>query len=182
MGAKPAETFSRAAIAAKKRVGAHFRLTHCGIYFMVAAMKSIWRHKRQPMPVRIFCLVLMAALSANSLLAAVNTVPDCNPQRCCLDGSANTPAAFKAEGVRLSCCCDPGKAIPCHMSAAPLANAPLAIVPASTGSILAPNPALLKESHPVTLPNSTRPPLAGDLLDAAHSPPALYLQTCRLIC
>ena len=135
------------------------------------------------MPVRIFCLVLMAALSANSLLAAVNTAPDCNPQRCCcMDDRANTPVAVKAEGFRHACCCDPEKATPCHMSAAPLPHYPLALLPTSTGSPLASNLALLDESHPAAFPGTPRPPFAGDILDAAHSPPPLYLKTCRLIC
>ncbi|MCB2149240.1 MAG: hypothetical protein KQI81_22355 [Deltaproteobacteria bacterium] len=146
-------------------------------------MKPIRLNNRPMILARLFCLVLMAALLANPVLAAVSTAMDCGGQCCCCadTGHGSTPTISGNTDMN-SACCGPTGSIPCHLSDGRLPNAPPALIQTAKSSL---------DSTIFLLPGnrnagvSPRPRhLSTSRIDTGTiiPIPPLYLQSCRLIC
>lgn len=150
---------------------------------MVAAMNPIrWQKRPSPLAV-IFCLVLTVALSATSLLAAVNTLAACDRQCCCYaaprHGSVPTigSAADSDAG-----CCNPTGLSPCNMSAAELPTSSPALVQ-TTGQASDQSGHAWLAAGKLSLPlQSHLAPVPWAPITHVHDTLPVYLKTCRLIC
>ena len=150
---------------------------------MVPALKWFRRDKRSSPLAIILCLVLTAALSATSLLAAVNAVAACDRQCCCctpsIHGSTVTIRNATEAGAG---CCGPVESSPCNMSAGELPASPPALLQ-TTGQAGDPpaQPSLAADKFTVPFRSFLSPaPWAPNAHE--HNLLPVYLQTCRLIC
>lgn len=149
---------------------------------MVPDMRPAQLHKPTIILVRLCCLLLMAALLANPVLAVVSTSMDCGGQCCCADtGHGPTPTIGSNTDTN-SACCGPTGSTPCHLSAGSLPDAPLALTQ-TTKSTLSDAVHLQSGSSNagVSLP-SHRLSISKTDIGAIIPLPPLYLQSCRLIC
>ena len=146
-------------------------------------MNRLHGHRRHGMPIRLFCLVLMAVLSASPLLAAVSTLADCDRQCCCCADTRHGPTVkvYRGSGMGSSCC-DSTSSRPCHMSDDNLPESPLALVQTAPAPPVRSTPLLLDLDR-----TGARAFVAASFIPWADNGPRpidspIYLQTCRLIC
>lgn len=150
---------------------------------MVPTMKRFAWHKPHLMAVRIFCLVLMAALSANPILAAVNTVAECGRQCCCYSDTRHEAIrTVNIDSGNYSGCCGPAGISPCHMSDGSMPETPLALIHTAERSPVDPISLLLNPSPPAAKPEAFKLPISWGDAGPEFNPSPLYLKTCRLIC
>jgi hypothetical protein len=127
----------------------------------------------------MLCLGLMVALSANTLLAAVNTSATCDGMCCCRIDTRHGPAEIIVIDAG---CCRAAGATPCHMSEANFPDSPLALNQASTESPLDPLHLLATRTNRTSGMNiHSRSKLRIASGPDRHFFPR-YLQNCRLIC
>lgn len=146
-------------------------------------MKALPRHNRPILAGRLFCLMVMAILLANPVLATVSAALACNGQSCCCADAEETAAVtIRSIAPAQAACCRPTDAAPCNMSAGGLPDAAPALIHTPDR----------QSTDPVyPLPGNCR--TAADLLQSTPSCSRvnvvfslpdlpLYLRTCRLIC
>ncbi len=149
---------------------------------MFNAMNTLPRHNRPILAGRFFCLMVMAILLANPVLAAVSAALACNGRCCCTDAEESAAVTIRSVTPAQADCCRPTDAAPCHMSAGSLPDTAPALIHTPDRQTTDPIQLLAGSSHtaadllPFTSPGSR---VAGV---PALSDPPLYLQTCRLIC
>lgn len=161
-------------------------LTHCGTYFMVTIMKCVGHDKRRRIPLPplgIICLALMVAMLAHPVLAAVSASMNCNGQCGCCAKSDPAPILSIRSGIDMRAgCCGPAASAPCRMSAVSLPEASPALIRTAQK---APGDAIQLppsgSSATVSIQPCRRP--VSTIGNGTTLPtPALYLQSCRLIC
>jgi len=148
---------------------------------MKAAMNRLRLRKRQSIIPRILVLVLMAALSANTLLAAVGTGAGCDGRCCCCMHSTTGPT-LSISANRFDGCCGPADATACHVSTGQLPAAIPALVQATHHLPLNPGHLLTASTTAAAVfqPAAPIPPWV-DIGPANPSFP-IYLRTSRIIC
>jgi len=146
-------------------------------------MKALPRHNRPIMAGRFFCLMVMAILLANPVLATVSAALSCNGQCCCCADAEETPAVtIRSIAPTQAACCRPTDAAPCNMSAGVLPDAAPALVHTPDRQsndpvhLISGNCRTAADLLPFTSPGSRFTGVP------TFSGPPVYLRTCRLIC
>ena len=150
---------------------------------MVRTMKALPRHNRPIMAGRFFCLMVMAILLANPVLATVSAALSCNGQCCCCADAEETAAVtIRSLAPAQVACCRSTDAAPCNMSARGLPDAAPAFVRTPDRQSTDPIYPLLGSCRTAAdLMQFTSPGSRVNMVLALPDPP-LYLRTCRLIC
>lgn len=149
---------------------------------MVPGMKLIRWHKRPWILARIFCIVLMAALCANPLLAALNTFANCDGRCCCCADTGHVPNTKISSTDMKTDCCDPTGSIPCRMAAGSMPDAPPLLIQTTQISPVGDIHLLLSRSIAARITQSYSLTISwADTGPEPHHPP-IYLKICRLIC
>jgi len=150
---------------------------------MFIAMKALPRHNRPIMAGRLLCLMVMAILLGNPVLATVSAALTCNGRCCCCTDAEETAAVtIRSIAPAQAACCRPTDAAPCRMSSGSLPDAAPALVHTPDRQSIDPvhllsgNCRTAADLLPFTSPGSR----VTSVL--ALSDPPLYLRTCRLIC
>ena len=150
---------------------------------MVPVMKSVRLHKRLMIQARILCLMLMAALLANPVLAVVSTAMDCNGQCCCYADTGHAPTTQISSDTDMnSGCCVPTGSTRCHISAGSLPDTPPALIQTTQESPFNTIHLLLSKSNPAICPQPYRLSISWVDTGPVIPTPPLYLQSCSLIC
>jgi hypothetical protein len=150
---------------------------------MVGAMKALPRHNHPIMAGRFLCLMVMAVLLANPVLATVSATLACNGQCCCCANAGDT-AAVTIRGIASAraACCRPTDAAPCNMSAGGLPDAAPALIHTPDRHSTDPTH-MLSGNCRAAADLLQSPPLGSRVNMVLGLPdPPLYLRTCRLIC
>lgn len=150
---------------------------------MVGAMKALPRHIRPILAGRFLCLMVMAVLLANPVLATASATLACNGKCCCCANAGDT-AAVTIRGITpaRAACCRPTDAAPCNMSAGGLPDAAPALIHTPDRHSTDPTH-LLSGNCRAAADLLQSPPLGSRVNMVLGLPdPPLYLRTCRLIC
>jgi hypothetical protein len=149
---------------------------------MFSAMNALPRHNRQILAGRFFCLMVMAILLANPVLASVSAALACNGRCCCTGAEETTAVTIRSVTSAQASCCRPTDAAPCHMSAGNLPGAAPALIHTpdrpSTNTVY-----LLSGNCPTATDLLQSPSVRSWITMVLALPdPPVYLRTCRLIC
>jgi hypothetical protein len=132
---------------------------------------------------RTLSLVLMLALSANTLLAAAAVFTNCNgPCCCCLHGQKRLSTTLLSNANPAATCCGLQGSPSCHVSAGNGRQAPPALIQSLSGSPADTVHLFLKIPAAVVSHLTTHSSVTW--IDTGPAIPAAprYLQSCRFIC
>ena len=149
---------------------------------MFSAMNPLPRHIRPIWAGRFLCLMVMAVLLANPVLASVSAALACNGRCCCTDGEETAAVTICSVTSAQAACCRPTDVAPCHMSAGSLPDTSPALIHApdrqSTDTVY-----LLSGNCPTATDLlQPSPPGSWFTMVLALPDPPVYLRTCHLIC
>ncbi|WP_372682766.1 hypothetical protein [Desulfosarcina sp.] len=145
-------------------------------------MRPLPRHNRPILAGRFLCLMVMAMLLANPVLASVSAALACNGRCCCTDSEVTAAVTIRSVTSAQAACCRPTDAAPCNMSAGGLPDPAPALVQTPDRQSTDPVQLLSGNSHTAAdlLPFTS--PVSRVTGVPALSDPPVYLRTCHLIC
>ncbi|MEE4112068.1 MAG: hypothetical protein V2I40_04585 [Desulfobacteraceae bacterium] len=146
-------------------------------------MNALPRHHRPIMAGRLLCLMVLAILLANPVLATVSAALACNGRcGCCADAEETAAVTVRSLVPANDACCRSTDTTPCNMSARELPDAAPALVPTPDRQSTEPiYPLVGNCCTAADLLQSPHPGSRVNMVLALPDPP-LYLRTCRLIC